>query len=58
MTQFIMYCPLCSKDTTLISRMEFSASTIIAVSPLPLREDVPPKEVSVAAVRAEAARDP
>lgn len=43
---------------TLISRMEVSASKVTAVSPLPLREDVPPKEVRVAAVKAEAARDP
>jgi len=42
----------------LISRREVSASTVKAVSPLPLREDVPPKEVRVAAVKAEAARDP
>lgn len=38
--------------------MELSASTVKAVSPLPLREDDPPNEVSVAAVKAEAARDP
>lgn len=38
--------------------MEVSVSTVIAVSPLPLREDVPPEEVRVAAVEAEAARDP
>lgn len=46
------------RDLTLISRMELSASTIKAVSPLPLREDVPPNEVRVPAVKAEAARDP
>lgn len=45
-------------STTLISRKEVSASTVKAVSPLPLREEVPPKDVSVPAVRAEAARDP
>lgn len=38
--------------------MDVSASTVKAVSPLPLREDVPPKDVSVAAVKAEPARDP
>lgn len=38
--------------------MELSASTVKAVSPLPLREDDPPNEVSVPAVKAEAARDP
>lgn len=43
---------------TLISRMDVSASTVIAVSPLPLREELPPMEVRVAAVKAEAARDP
>lgn len=43
---------------TLISLREVSASTVRDVSPLPLREDVPPKDVRVPAVKAEAARDP
>ena len=43
---------------TLISRIDVSASTVIDVSPLPLREEVPPKDVRVPAVKAEAARDP
>lgn len=43
---------------TLISRIEVSASMVIAVSPLPLRKEVAPTELRDAAVKAEAARDP
>lgn len=40
---------------TLISRKDVSASTVKVVSPLPLLDNVPPKEVRVAVVREEAA---
>lgn len=43
---------------TLISLKEVSASTVRDVSPLPLREDVPPKDGRIPPVKAEAARDP
>lgn len=43
---------------TLISLKEVSASTVKVVSPLPLREDDPPKDVRIPPVKAEAARDP
>lgn len=47
-----------SVPITLISLRDVSASRVTAVSPLPLREDVPPRDVRVPAVKAEAARDP
>lgn len=42
----------------MISLKDDSASRVRAVSPLPLREDVPPRDVRVPAVKEEAARDP
>lgn len=43
---------------TLISRMETSVSAVKDVSPLPLREDVPPREVRVAPDIVDAREEP
>ncbi len=43
---------------TLISFMDASVSAEMDVSPLPLREDVPPREVRVAPETVDAREDP
>lgn len=51
-------CTRSPSGPTLISLKDVSASTVKVVSPLPLREDVPPKDGRIPPIKAEAARDP
>lgn len=46
------------KNLTFISLIDASVSAEMDVSPLPLREDVPPREANVAADKLETVRAP